>query len=89
MSYGSRTVLTTATLIVSANEKRRNLSITNSSLYGVVYIGPDSSITTATGLPLYENSTRDQDRVPEGYLGPVYGIVASGTADVRYWETTR
>jgi hypothetical protein len=87
MGYGTKTVTTTATLIVDANTKRRNLTVVNTSLSAIVYIGPDTSITTSNAIPLYQNQTRDQDRIAEGWQGPVYGIVASGTADVRYWET--
>ena len=79
MSYGAVTVLTTATLIVPANTARRNLTVTNASASGIIYIGPDTSVATSNGIPLYEFQTRDQDKVPEGYCGPVYGIVSSGT----------
>ena len=89
MAYNTVTVADTATLIVAANTQRRNLTIVNSSLIATVFIGPDASITTANAIPLYGSSTRDQDRIPEGYQGPIYGIVATGTADVRYWEVTQ
>lgn len=87
MSYGTISVTNSATLIVDANTKRRNLSIVNTSSSTDIFIGPDSSVTSSNGLPLYSYSTRDQDRIPEGWQGPVYGITASGTADIRYWET--
>ena len=86
MSYNTITVGTSATLIVGANGKRRNLTLVNTSEAVPVYIGPDSSITTANAVPLYETGTRDQDVVPEGFKGDIYGIVSTGTADVRYWE---
>ena len=89
MSYGTVTVTNVATLIVDSNTKRRNLTIANAALMETVFIGPNSSITVANAIPLYGGSTRDQDRIAEGYLGPVYGIVAAGTADVRYWEVTQ
>jgi hypothetical protein len=88
MAYGNVSVLTTATLIVAANCRRKSLHLVNASLTKPIYIGPDASITTVTGFPLYENSTRDQAKIPEGWLGAVYGIVASTTADLRYWEVT-
>lgn len=87
MSFGTVTVTNSATLIVAANTKRRNLSIVNTSGSTDIFIGPDDTITSSTGLPLYSFSTRDQDRIPEGWQGPVYGITASGTADIRHWET--
>lgn len=86
MSYGPITVADTATLIIAANTARKNLTIVSNSST-VVYYGPDASITTANALPLYGRSTRDQDKIPEGYLGDIYGIVAAGTAEVRFWET--
>jgi len=88
MSFNTITVTTSATLIVAANTQRRNLTVVNSSETAIVFIGPDSTITTSNAIPLYETQTQNQDRVPEGYQGDVYGIVASGTADVRFWEVT-
>ena len=88
MAYNTVTVSDTATEIVPANTARRNVTIVNTEEAKIVYIGPDSSITTSNAIPLYETQTRDQDRIPEGYQGPIYGIVSTGTADVRYWETT-
>lgn len=86
MSYGAVSVTNTATLIVAANTKRRSITIVNDSS-STIYIGPDSSITTANGTPLYGRQTRTEGRnIPEGYQGDIYGIVASGTADTRYWE---
>ena len=86
MAYGSITVSTAATLVVLANCARRNLTMVNSSESTVVYIGPDSSVTTSNGIPLYETQTTHKDTFPESFKGSVYGIVSSGTADVRYWE---
>lgn len=85
-NYGTVSVTTSAKLIVAANEKRKAISIVNSS-NGDLFIGPDSSITTANAIPLYGYTTRDSNKTPEGWLGPIYGITASGTVDVRYWET--
>lgn len=79
----------TATLIAAANPKRQELIITNNSVSPDAYIGPDSSVTTTTGLPLYAGQTRERSRGFSIWLGPVYGIVASGTADIRVWETER
>lgn len=86
MPYNSVTVTTTPTLIVSPETRRRSLHLVNMDEGKIVYIGPDDNITTSNAIPLYETQTRDQSRIPEGYQGPIYGIVSSGTADVRYWE---
>jgi len=86
MAYNTVTVGTTATLIIADNAKRRALHLVNTEEGKIVYIGPDTSITTANAIPLYETQTRDSTKNFGYYNGPVYGIVASGTADVRYWE---
>lgn len=87
MGYGNVSITTGATLIAVANPARRGLTIVNNSQTTVVYIGPDTSITTTNAIPLYENQTTHRDsNLPEGYKGSIYGIVGSGTADVRYWE---
>jgi hypothetical protein len=86
MAYGAVTVGDTATLIVAQNSKRNKLIIVNTSQTLTVYIGPDSSITTSNAIPLYPNQGLNDDKIPESYLGNIYGIVASSTANVRYWE---
>lgn len=85
-SYGNVNVTTVAIQIVAANNARRGLVITNTSSSVDIYYGPDASVTTSTGLPLYANQTLTLDKVPEGYGGAIYGITASGTAAVRYWQ---
>jgi len=86
MAFNTITVTTSATLIVAQNTRRRNLTIVNNSS-NVLYIGPDATITTSNAIPLFGRSTRNDDKIPEGYLGDIYGIVASGTIDARFWET--
>lgn len=87
MTYGSVTITSTATLIVEGNCNRKEIIITNYSDDVVVFIGQDENVTTSTGTPFYENQSRGHARGFGAYLGPIYGI-CSGTADVRYWETT-
>ena len=88
MGYGSVTVGSgSSILIVSANDNRKALKIANLSATSIVYIGPDSSITTATALPLYEfQKTEDSWNCPGFWKGDIYGIASVSTADVRYWE---
>lgn len=83
------TVTNTATLIIAANSARQELVMTNNSVTTDIFIGPDSSVTASTGLPLYANQTRERSRGFAIHLGDVYGITASGTADIRVWQTTR
>lgn len=87
-TYNNVSVGTSATLIIAANEDRKVLSIANDEASATVYIGPDASITTSNGLPLYAGNVQDNTKTHGLWAGPIYGIVASGTADVRYWEVT-
>jgi hypothetical protein len=87
MAYGAKSIADTATLILDPNTARKGFIICNNSS-SVVYLGPDSSVTTVNGLPLFEYQQLTKDKIPEGWLGPIYAIVASGTADVRYWENS-
>jgi len=82
--YGMVTVGTTATEIRPAEANRNYLLVTNLSAE-TVYLGFDNGVTTANGFPLPQNAHWERDGV--GYNGPLYGIVAAGTADVRFLET--
>lgn len=76
-------------LIVAANPQRLSLIITNTGAQ-TIYIGQDSSITAATGVPLITNGTLTEDSGgTKVYCGPVYGITSTSTSDVRYWERIR
>lgn len=88
-SVNTVTVSSTATLIIAANANRQELIITNNSVSTDIFIGIDSSVTSSTGLPLYANQSREKSRGFGTWLGPVYGITASSTADIRIWETER
>lgn len=82
-------VTNTATLIIAANSARQELFITNAGISPDIFIGPDATVTATTGLPLFAGQTRERSRGFSIWLGPVYGITSSGTADIRVWETTR
>ena len=91
MAYNTVTVAATSggTLIVAANPQRLSLIITNTDVQ-TVYIAQDTSITSATGVPLLTNGTLTEDSGgTKMYCGPIYGITATSTSDVRYWERTR
>lgn len=88
----SVSVTNTATLIIGANSRRQSIMIENEDSSVTVFIGEDSSVTasgniTNDGVGIAPGGTFAEDaggtRV---YKGDIYGIVASGTADVRYWE---
>lgn len=83
MAYGVVSVANTATLIVAANNKRRHLVLNNQGT-ATVYIGPDTSISTANTVSLQASTVMTQD--DRWHRGAIYGIVASGTVSVAYWE---
>ena len=90
MAYGSISVGNTATLICAANTKRQELTIVNTSETVNIFVGPDASVTAANGIILYGMQRNDRWKGPGGsWLGPIYGITASDTADIRYWEIER
>jgi hypothetical protein len=80
-TYGNISVTATATLIIAANTSRRWVKITNNSSRSI-YLGWDASVTTTTGDILY----RRQSIIITGTTSAVYGIVSTGTNDVRYLE---
>lgn len=88
MAYNTVTVTNTPTLIVAPNTHRQSLILTNISTT-VAYIGPDNLVTTVNAIQMNRNDVLSEDsggtRV---YQGAVWGVVATGTADIRYWERT-
>ena len=88
-SYGTITVTTAATLIIDDNTSRKEIDIVNTDNSTTVFIGQDTSVTTLNGFPVYPNQNRSKVKVLTDYMGPIYGIVASGTSNVRFWESTQ
>lgn len=88
MKYGAVLIDTEPKLILAANCDRKECIITNVSDDIVVFIGQNANVTIDNGTPFYENQTRGHARGFGTYLGDIWGVVASGEADVRYWETT-
>jgi hypothetical protein len=82
------TVDTTAggTVIVAGNTRRQALIIANMSTTVTIYIGQDSTLTAANGIPIYPETDRVFDRGFGLFLGEVRGITSSGSADVRVWD---
>lgn len=89
MFFNTVSVGTTPTLIVPANAQRLSLIVVNTSS-GTVYLGQDTTVTTSNGIPMLQNQNLTEDSGgTKMYCGPIYGIVASSTSDVRAWERTR
>lgn len=82
-------VTTSPVLIAPANTARQELIITNAGVTPDAFLGTSSSMTTTTGLPLFSGQTRERSRGFSIHLGDVWCVTASGTADIRVWETTR
>lgn len=80
-SYNTVSVGNTATQIVASNSERRYVIIINNS-NKTVYIATDNSVTTSNGLPILKKAGMIIDQTEVN----IYGIVSSGTADVRYLE---
>jgi len=89
MAYNTVSVDTSATLIVAANVERKSVIIVNTDTTNKLYIGPDTSITTANGIEVGSDGASfcEDSGGTKVYTGPIYGISA-GTIDVRYWERT-
>lgn len=87
MPYNVVTVTDSATLIIEQNTRRKDLNILNFSDTLIVYIGPDSNVTVLNGFPVYPNQGfSNKINIASHWKGPIYGVVAGGTSNVRYWE---
>tara|TARA_Y100000310_G_scaffold303126_1_gene341171 strand:- start:311 stop:610 length:300 start_codon:yes stop_codon:yes gene_type:complete len=82
-----------ATQIVAKNLSRIGLFIKNHEAGSTIFIGVDSTVTVDNGYPfVYPNQWvfdfhGNNASLPSGiYQGAFFGIVASGTADLRYLE---
>lgn len=84
----SVTVDTTAggTVIIAGNTHRMAIIISNVSTTVTVFIGQDSTLTAANGVPIFPETDRVFDRGFGLFLGEIRGITSSGSADVRVWE---
>jgi hypothetical protein len=90
MGYGSVTVTSgTAVQVVPANTQRLSLIISNNGNY-FTYLGPDSSVTSTTGIAVDSGSSYYEDSGGQRtYLGAYYAIAENSTNKVSYWERER
>ncbi len=84
-SNGSVTVTTSPTLVMASRGRRQGYTIQNNST-SAVYYGPDENITTANTIFIPAGGYINMSDKKGMWRGTVYGVVASGTADVRFWE---
>ena len=88
MSYGSVNIMTTATQIVDANTQRLSLILQNVGSR-TIYIGGDSGVSTLNSVALSPLDVLSEEDTPNRmYMGAYYGIVATGSDYIRYWERT-
>lgn len=86
-SYTNVTVTTAPTLIIPPNPARKGYGFVNNGT-GNLYFGPDSSITTSNGMIVLTTGNVTDSGDQSSFKGSIYGVVSTGTADVRYWEWT-
>lgn len=86
MAYGEVTVDSNTSIeVVAANPRRHSLLLVNMGV-GVLYLGNDSAVTTATGLALVSSTNLAEDSSGlKLYSGAYFGISNTQTK-VRYWE---
>ena len=77
---------TTATEIIAAKAERTSFYIENAEAVTTIFVGGDNTITTVTGLPVQAGGIITEDMGHRMWKGPIFGIVATGTADVRVWD---
>lgn len=82
MAYNTVTIGATAGLIKAGLSTRKSITIQNVHASQDLYLGPNSSVTTANGLKV----PAGQSAIYEDYNGPVYGIASGAGTDVRYEE---
>lgn len=91
-SYGRINIGTSPTLILAANPSRVDALIQNVEAQQIG-LGFDLSLTVQNAgvylTPISSSSSGDGGNLSTNYTGPIYGIVASGDADVRYIEAVR
>ena len=79
--YGAKSVLATATKILDVQLNRSCCVIVNNSAQ-TVYLGFTNGVTTAAGIPIVAGGSYDN----QVWIGEIWGIVAAGTANVRFEE---
>lgn len=88
MASGSATVTDSASVIVAANSARHSIIIANPNA-ATLYIG-DSNVTTSNGIPILQYGHFEEDSGgTKLWMGAIYGILASGSETIPYWERER
>lgn len=83
--YSQINVTSTPTLILASNPERLGCLINNTDS-ATVYLGFDANVSITTGLPLIAGATLINSGQTEMWRGAIYGVTASTTVAVAYWE---
>lgn len=81
-AVGAVTVTNVATQVRPTRSTRVGLTIQNLGSVDIFW-GPSGGVTTSTGIKVPAGGDAEIDAI---YTGPLYCIVATGSADVRFWE---
>lgn len=76
-----------ATRIVKQNTNRLQVQIVNTSTSADVYLGSDSTVTTANGHILPRANATVVNSITLSANSDIWGIPSTGTATVTYVET--
>jgi hypothetical protein len=77
-AYGNKTI-NAAEVIVPARSSRKRCRVYNNDGTNGLLVGFDASLTTSNGIPIPKGTYQDFT-----FCGPIYGIPAAGTCDVRW-----
>jgi len=84
-SNGAVNVTSTVTLALEGRGRRIGVIFQNKGSEDV-YLGPDTSITTSNTISVPAGGFLNMSNKSGLFRGPIYGITATGTVDLRYWE---
>lgn len=88
VSYNAVSVTSAVTNILPANNGRRGFLISNNGSV-IIYIAFDSSVTSSTGIQILPQDRFTLTGDDATWKGAIWGITASGSSDIRYWDWTK
>jgi len=83
--FNTFSVTTTAKELLVGNTRRRGYELDNASGV-IIFSGFTNGVTTSNGFRLLANEKYHNSGDADNYRGPVFVIVATGTADLRFRE---
>jgi hypothetical protein len=83
-SYGQSSVTTTPSLVLTARPGRTGFVIFNSGA-SAIFVGPDASITSTTGMQVDPHSYF-QLNGPGVFASTLYAVTATGSSTINSWD---